>query len=63
MDPLSVSAAVVGLLTAGATLTNALTTIVRESRHAPEKAQHVLQEIRDIGAALGSLQSYLTRQA
>ncbi|KAI8314597.1 hypothetical protein K4K59_002678 [Colletotrichum sp. SAR11_240] len=60
MDPLSVSASVVGLLAAGCKLSSALFVVVSSTREAPKSAQSLLCEIADISAALGSLQSFVT---
>jgi hypothetical protein len=62
MDPLSVSASVVGLLAAGVAATNALSKFIRDGRDAPKVIQHLLQEITDTTAALNSLQAYLNRR-
>lgn len=59
MDPLSVSASVVGLLGARAQITSFLFTIVSNVRDAPKLAESLVTEMADIAAALGSLQSYV----
>lgn len=63
MDPLSVSASVVGLLAAGCKISSALFVVVNSTREAPKSAQSLLWEIADISAALGSLQSFVTGHA
>ncbi|KAJ0107714.1 hypothetical protein J7T55_010321 [Diaporthe amygdali] len=63
MDPLSVSASIVGLLAAGAKITNAVTKAVMGVSNAPGLAKQILQEIDDITAALGFIQNYLHRRA
>ncbi|KAH0425952.1 hypothetical protein CcaCcLH18_10656 [Colletotrichum camelliae] len=63
MDPLSVSASVVGLLAAGCKISSALFVVVNSTREAPKSAQSLLWEIADISAALGSLQSFVTGRA
>lgn len=63
MDPLSVSASVVGLLTAGVQITKAVTKTVKGVLNAPELANQILQEIHDITAALGFIQTYLHERA
>ncbi|KAF5589555.1 nicotinamide mononucleotide permease [Fusarium pseudocircinatum] len=63
MDPLSVSASVVGLLGAGAKITSCLWTFSTNARDAPQLARHLVFEVADITAALGSLQAYVCGQA
>ncbi|KAF5639683.1 camk camkl kin4 kinase [Fusarium sp. NRRL 52700] len=63
MDPLSVSASVVGLLGAGAQITSCLWTFATSTRDAPQLARHLVFEVADITAALGSLQAYVCGQA
>ncbi|KAJ4112331.1 hypothetical protein BFJ63_vAg14040 [Fusarium oxysporum f. sp. narcissi] len=63
MDPLSVSASVVGLLGAGAKITSCLWTFAINARDAPQLARHLVFEVADITAALGSLQAYVRGQA
>ncbi|KAF5554720.1 nicotinamide mononucleotide permease [Fusarium napiforme] len=63
MDPLSVSASVVGLLGAGAKITSCLWTFAANARDAPQLARHLVVEVADITAALGSLQVYVCEQA
>ncbi|KAF5599874.1 CAMK CAMKL KIN4 kinase [Fusarium pseudoanthophilum] len=63
MDPLSVSASVVGLLGAGAKITSCLWTFAANARDAPQLARHLVVEVADITAALGSLQVYVCGQA
>ncbi|KAF5707954.1 CAMK CAMKL KIN4 kinase [Fusarium mundagurra] len=63
MDPLSVSASVVGLIGAGAKITSCLWTFATNARDAPQLARHLVFEVADITAALGSLQAYVCGQA
>nr|RBQ97623.1 hypothetical protein FVER53263_00125 [Fusarium verticillioides] len=63
MDPLSVSASVVGLLGAGAKITSCLWTFATNARDALQLARHLVFEVADITAALGSLQAYVCGQA
>ncbi|KAG9508256.1 hypothetical protein J7337_001820 [Fusarium musae] len=63
MDPLSVSASVVGLLGAGAKITSCLWTFATNARDVPQLARHLVFEVADITAALGSLQAYVCGQA
>ena len=55
MEPLSVSASIVGLLTAA----GAVTALVRNIQEAPRIAQDVALEVTDISACLSQLQSFL----
>lgn len=59
MDPLSVAAAVVGLLGATATVKTILTNIIHATNYAPKLANGVLQEVSDINACLTQLQVFL----
>jgi len=59
MDPLSVAAAVVGLLGATATVKTILTNIIHGTDYAPKLANGVLQEVSDINACLTQLQVFL----
>ncbi|KAI1293203.1 Rho GTPase activation protein [Xylaria venustula] len=59
MDPLSVSASIVGLITAGAKISQILAQVVRKARDAPSEFQHVQVEVDSIQVVLGQLQLYL----
>ncbi|KAF7549688.1 hypothetical protein G7046_g8266 [Stylonectria norvegica] len=59
MDPLSIPASIVGLLAAGAKISNVLWTIIQETRDAPKQADRLFWEVNDINGALGLLQSYV----
>ena len=59
MDPLSVSASVVGILGAAANVTKILTKLILSAKAAPKSAQNVLMEVTDITACLTQLQSFL----
>ncbi len=59
MDPLSIAAAVVGLLGATATVKTVLTNFIRSTNDAPQLANGVLQEVSDINACLTQLQAFL----
>lgn len=59
MDPLSVAAAVVGLLGATAKVKTILTNFIRRTKDAPKLADGVLQEVSDINACLTQLQALL----
>ena len=55
MDPLSITAAVVGLLTAGTSVTD----LLQNLRNAPELAKVVIREVESITRCLRSLQCFL----
>ena len=59
MDPLSISASIVGLLTASAQVSALLTSLVASAKDAPSSAQAVLMEVNDIGLCLKQLQGFL----
>ncbi|KAI1276262.1 Rho GTPase activation protein [Xylaria sp. FL0933] len=58
-DPLSVSASIVGLITAGAKISQILAQVVRKAQHAPRELQNVQAEVASIQAVLGQLQNFL----
>ena len=57
MDPLSVSAAIVGLLTAGASVT----ALLQNVKYMPKFARGVLLEVNSITSCLGQLQCFLNK--
>ena len=59
MDPLSVSASVVGLLAAVGSITAFLRRLVNNTSDAPESARHVLAEVYGIGSCLAGLKPFL----
>lgn len=59
MDPLSVSASIVGSLAAAAAITKSVTGFVGSIKDAPKSTQHVLSEVADIRNCLLQLQSFL----
>lgn len=59
MDPISIAAAVVGLLTAAANVSKTLTVIVHSMSSAAKLAQNVLLEVSDISTCLTQLQAFL----
>lgn len=63
MDPLSVTASVFGLLTAGAKITSVLFEFSNNVLGAPGVARNLMQEMNDIEAALHSLQAYISGRA
>jgi len=59
MDPLSVSAAVVGILTAAASITNCIGGLLNSTNGAPESVRHVQTEVGGIGTCLDELRAFL----
>lgn len=59
MDPLSVSASVVGLLAAAAKLSSSLILFTKNAKAAPKQAQSVLIEVNDISGILHYVHSFL----
>lgn len=59
MDPLSVTASIVGILAAAGKLTELLHGIISTAKDAPQVVTALLCETRDVQAALSSLQSLL----
>jgi len=59
MDPLSVSAGIVGILTAAAAITNFIGGLLNSTKGAPESIRHVLTEVTGISTCLGELQAFL----
>ena len=59
MDPLSVTASVVGLLAATAKVSKLLSTFINVAKQAPELAENVLLEVSDVNAALTQLQTLI----
>ncbi|KAI9713740.1 MAG: hypothetical protein M1812_006578 [Candelaria pacifica] len=59
MDPLSIAAGVVGLITAATQVSKLLTTITKLTKAAPKLAQITLTEVNDIKAILTHLQAFL----
>jgi hypothetical protein len=63
MDPLSVMASVVGLLSAAAEVSKILTSVASRLRDAPAQMHSTLSEVNSIRAALISLHKFLLRVA
>ncbi|KAL9032286.1 MAG: hypothetical protein Q9180_006592 [Flavoplaca navasiana] len=61
-DPLSISAGVIGILTAAAQISTLLINFTRTSKDAPQIAHAVLMEVDDISSTLSHLQSFLLDQ-
>ena len=59
MDPLSISASIVGLVTAIVQISSLLKTFVKNTRDANLSAHKVLLEVTDIGVCLNQLQGFL----
>ena len=56
MDPLSVSASIIGILEASAKVSSVLIAFVRSTKAAPKLAQTVLSQVNDLSAILTHLQ-------
>ena len=63
MDPLSVSASIIGLLGAAAKVSSVLLTFVKKTRNAPDSAQELISEVNSVTAVLTHLQKYLLNSA
>ncbi|MCJ1250843.1 hypothetical protein MMC30_008071 [Trapelia coarctata] len=59
MDPLSVSAGIVGILTAAAAITNFIGGLLNSANGAPQSIRHVLTEVTGISTCLSELQAFL----
>ena len=59
MDPLSVSASIIGILGAAAKVSSVLISFVQSTKAAPKLAQTVLSEVNGLSAILTHLQTYL----
>lgn len=59
MDPLSVSASIIGILGASAKVSSVLVAFVQSTKAAPKLAQTVLSEVNGLSAILTQLQTYL----
>ena len=59
MDPLSVSASIIGVLGAAAKVASVLIAFVQSTKSAPKLAQTVLSEVNGLSAILTHLQTYL----
>lgn len=58
-DPLSISAGVIGILTAAAQISTLLINFTRTSKDAPQIAHAVLMEVDDISSTMSHLRSFL----
>ena len=59
MDPLSVSASIVGILSAATKVSSVLYNFVQNAKGAPKLAQTVLAEVNGLSTALGHLQTHI----
>ena len=59
MDPLSVTASVVGLLSVAIKVSIVLSDVIKKSRHAPEECRKVRDEVDSIHRVLGQLQLFI----
>ena len=60
MDPVSIAASIVGLITAASKVSEALIVFIEVVRNAPKLARDVLGEVSDISASLLQLQRFLS---
>lgn len=63
MDPLSVSASIIGIIGAAAKISSVLVTFVKKTRNAPDSAQELISEVNSLTATLTHLQTYLLNAA
>lgn len=63
MDPLSVSASIIGILGAAAKVSSVLITFVKNTKAAPKLAQTVLADVNGLSTVLSHLQTYLLGNA
>ena len=61
MDPISVAASIVGLLTAAAKVSSILNSVITSAKTAPKLALSASVEVTDISVCLNQLQSFLLR--
>lgn len=59
MEPLSIAASIVGLLTATAKISKTLKNFIGCVKNAPQLAEHVLVEVSNINASLTQVQNFL----
>jgi hypothetical protein len=59
MDPLSVMASVVGLLTAAGNMSSILSTFVSGMKDVPRHIDHVLSEVKEMEIFLSAIQKFL----
>ncbi|KAL9084237.1 MAG: hypothetical protein Q9165_008148 [Trypethelium subeluteriae] len=59
MDPLSISASIVGILAAAGQVSSAITKFLRKTHGAPKTAQRVLEDVNGLSVVLTELQNYL----
>jgi Fungal N-terminal domain of STAND proteins len=59
MDPLSVMASVVGLLTAAGTVSSILSTFASSMKDVPRLIDHVLSEVKEVEIFLSAIQKFL----
>ena len=60
MDPLSITASILGLLGAAQKVSSLLITLMNHVKEAPKQAEKVLLEVNDISACLAQLQNFLS---
>jgi hypothetical protein len=62
MDPLSLTASIVGLISFAIGVTKTVTEYISDVRHAPAESRELASELSALTNALDSLSSFLTRQ-
>jgi hypothetical protein len=59
MDPLSVMASVVGLMTAASNVSSVLLAVKSSMKDAPQMVNHVLSEVKEVEISLSAIQKFL----
>lgn len=59
VDPISVAASIVGLITAASKISESLSTFIKNVKNAPRLAHDILSEVSEISASLSQLQNFL----
>ena len=62
MDPLSLTASIVGLISFAIDVTKTVTEYISDVRHAPAESRELASELSALTNALDSLSTFLTRQ-
>lgn len=63
MDPLSVTAGVLGILMAAGKVSSALNGFIKNTKNAPKRAQEILGDVNAFSGILSQLQAYLFGRA
>jgi hypothetical protein len=59
MDPLSVMASVIGLMTAARSVSSVLLVVKSSMKDAPQMVNHILSEIKEVEISLSAIQKFL----